>query len=305
MPDKNPFFTSDAEEHKANLNRTAREKLFADLGLPVATHNYDAVFEEKPEIIHPTVSSPEDSFISPTASINTTEDDDQPVDAIFQSTAEQPAADHVLFAESTVEAIEPASSQHEQLETEEEPLFTDLTEEAKAVTEASIEDNAADDMTVDQVPAALAEGQFENIVAAYQDLQKKLEANQLLINAERESIAELRNHMRQRNALGHEVAENTEGLNQGRQLIQTESCANLIQSINQVNDMIQHDGQQAAQLLSPIKAGIEVLELRVKHVNAIENLLTHMREGMALQKQLTTANQLVQDLGKFLGVNRH
>jgi hypothetical protein len=47
---------------------------------------------------------------------------------------------------------------------------------------------------------------------------------------------------------------------------------------------------------------VEVLELRIKHINAIENLLTHMEEGLMLQKQLSGADTLMHDLAKQLGL---
>ena len=299
MPDQNPFFSSDAEENKANINRAAREKLFADLGLtPVTKEDYVDVFGDSPEIKEP--ASVEPDFINTNAEKPTDAEAEAVVDAIFAATETEPATEELSF-EEPVEAV-PAASTSQVSSESSSSLFA---EDAEAEQSASSDMLTSADASDTASSQTLAEGQFASIVTAYQDLQQKLTANQALISAERESIAELRNHMRKLNALGHEFAENNDGLTQGRQLVQTDSCATLIRSINQVNEMIQQNGQQAAELLSPIKTGVEVLELRVKHVNAIENLLTHMREGMDLQKKLTQATHLVQELGQFLGVKAH
>lgn len=144
---------------------------------------------------------------------------------------------------------------------------------------------------------------LEPIVDAYTDLQQKLAAHQTLITAEREAIATLRQQMRQLNALGHDMSETRTGLDQGRQLVQADSCENLIRSIRQVNDLIQQDSQGAVQLMAPIKTSVEILELRVKHVSAIEHLLAHMQEGLKLQEQLAGADRLIHNLAKHLGLN--
>lgn len=304
MPENNPF-SSLADEKPANP-LTAREKLFADMGLSP---------DGKPELAD-VIAGSDDAFLDtdfdlePTAGVQAkpnhfmnlseaepklAQEEDVVVDAIFSSTeTEQPATPAVQaeafmldFAEPTVESIE------------EERLPT-LAEETATVESAANQPSA----TTAALLKSLDSAGLDTVVAAYTDLQKKLAANQTVISAEREAIAELRSHMRQLNALDHhDLTENSAGLEQSRKLIQADSCQNLLRSINQVNEMIQRDGQGAAQLLTPIKAGVEVLELRVKHVNAIESLLKHMQEGLVLQKQLSGADSLLHDLAKHLGLN--
>lgn len=304
MPENNPFSIL-ADEKPANP-LTAREKLFADMGLspdgkPELADVFagsddaflDADFDLEPAV---GVQAKPDHFMNLSeVESKLTPEEDMVVDAIFSSTETEQAATPAVqaeaftldFAEPTVESIE-----EEQLPT--------LAEETATVEPIANQPSA----TAAALLKSLDSAGLDTVVAAYTDLQKRLAANQTVISAEREAIAELRNHMRQLNALDHhDLTENSAGLEQSRKLIQADSCQNLLRSINQVNEMIQRDGQGAAQLLTPIKAGVEVLELRVKHVNAIESLLKHMQEGLVLQKQLSGADSLLHDLAKHLGLN--
>ncbi|MFZ1386012.1 MAG: hypothetical protein WBP46_02190 [Thiolinea sp.] len=297
MPENNPF-SSLADEKPANP-LTAREKLFADMGLspdgkPELADVFagsddaflDADFDLEPAV---GVQAKPDHFISlGKVEPKLAAEEDLVVDAIFSSTeTEKIEAPAVQVEAFTLHFAEPAV---ESIEEEQVPGFAEAAVNQPSATTAAL-------------LKSLDHAGLDTVVAAYTDLQKRLAANQTVISAEREAIAELRNHMRQLNALDHhDLTENSAGLEQSRKLIQADSCQNLLRSINQVNEMIQRDGQGVAQLLTPIKAGVEVLELRVKHVNAIESLLKHIQEGLALQKQLNGADSLLRDLAKHLGL---
>lgn len=303
MPENNPF-SSLADEKPANP-LTARERLFADMGLspdgkPELADVFagsddaflDADFDLEPAV---GVQAKPDHFMNLSeVESKLTPEEDMVVDAIFSSTETEQAATPAVQAEAfTLDFSEPT------VESIEEEQLPTLAEETATVEPIANQPSA----TTAALLKSLDSAGLDTVVAAYNDLQKKLVANQTVISAEREAIAELRNHMRQLNALDHELTENSAGLEQSLKLIQADSCQNLLRSISQVNEMIQRDGQGAAQLLTPIKAGVEVLELRVKHVNAIESLLKHMQEGLVLQKQLSGADSLLHDLAKHLGLN--
>lgn len=206
------------------------------------------------------------------------EEEDPVVDAIFTNTEPK-----------ETEVFTPASTSHD----------AELNNDVQTKPEP-VEPEAP---VAESVLKSLDRAGLEPIVNAYTDLQQKLAAHQTLITAEREAIAALRHQMRQLNALGHDMSETRTGLDQGRQLVQADSCESLIRSIRQVNDLIQQDSQGAVQLMAPIKTSVEILELRVKHVSAIEHLLAHMQEGLKLQEQLAGADRLIHNLAKHLGLN--
>lgn len=302
MPENNPFSILTDDTAKSSLS--AREQLVAEMGLnpPSKTEAVDGFAGANSSFLHTDfVSSQEPAAAS-------TNKEDVIVDAIFTSTEPETRSDSgstpdqpIIFIDEAHTELETALSTSSATEQGGSALNTmteqptDLVEPVTHLTSEPV--NTAALKSLDRAG-------LEHVVAAYSDLQQKLAANQTLIGVEREAIAELRNHMRQLNALGHEheVTENHAGLDLGRKLIQADSCTNLIRSISQVNEVIQQDSQRAAQLMAPIKAGVEVLELRIKHINAIENLLAHMQEGLMLQKQLSGADALMQDLAKHLGL---
>ena len=300
MPENNPFSTLPVG--KPNTNLTAREKLFADMGLSPQgkPESVDVFAEEDNKFLEADfdlapVETDNDDFISaskPEPISAAKEADEEVVDAIFSSTeTAKPALQEAVSEDLALAFAEPKVEQTE-LPSVETTKYTSFDEPAINQTEATT-----------AALKSLDRAGLDNVVDAYSDLQKKLAANQTLISAEREAIAELRNHIRQLNATDHEVAETSAGLDQSRKFIQADSCQNLLRSISQVNELIHQDSQRAAQLIKPIKAGVEVLELRVKHVNAIESLVEHMQEGLILQKQLTGADALVHDLAKHLGLS--
>lgn len=283
MPENNPFFIStEMDKYTATPEPTPKlspyEELRAELGL-----------------------NPPSKTAAETNNPSTTEEFEV-VDAIFTSTEPETT---VTEKTSLPELGSFSVASDTSVET---PLPTVAPEPIEQATHTVTEPQTqVQEATAYELPQPVAvklldRAGLEQVVTAYSDLQQKLAANQALISAERESIAELRNHMRQLNALGHELSDNREGLDLGRRLIQADSCENLMRSIGQVNEAIQQDSQRAAQLMIPLKAGVEVLELRIKHINAIENLLTHMEEGLMLQKQLSGANTLMHDLAKQLGL---
>lgn len=295
MPENNPFSILTDTDNPATSELapklSAHDALFAELGL------------NPPNRTEPTYQR--DHFLEAT-DLNKTED---VVDAIFTSTETETAPTHT--AEATTEATTPTelSPSFAEPESTAEAMQTTVAPEPAGqplttITEQATEtmEPASHESTYSAALKSLDHAGLEPVVAAYTDLQQKLAANQTLISAEREAIAELRNHMRQLNALGHELTDNHEGLDLGRRLIQADSCENLMRSISQVNEAIQQDTHRAAQLMTPIKTGVEILELRIKHINAIENLVAHMEEGLILQKQLSGADTLIHDLAKHLGL---
>lgn len=304
MPENNPF--SSLTDGKPTSTLSAREKLFADMGLsPQSKPEYTDIFaEENAKFLNSdlTAETKDIDLITLTEpeAIHAIKEEDVVIDAIFTHTAAKtPTTDTTILEELNM-ALQASQAEQNLLELTREQASQTL-KEATEQSATTLESLVSEPQSAAILKSLDSTG-LDQVRAAYTDLQQKLAANQTLISVEREAIAELRNHMRQLNAMGHDVAENNAGLDLGRKLIQADSCENLIRSISQVNEAIQQDGQRAAQLISPIKAGIEVLELRVKHINAIENLLAHMQDGLSLQKQLSGADALMHDLAKHLGL---
>lgn len=318
MPENNPFEIR--PETKPVSNLSAREKLFADMGLSPQGTPLDPVSTETDFLNADLIDSNSHDFISlsePQAKtqLQAAEEFDEEeliVDAIFTSTElpetshpEAPAAIESLtlepaHVENSFEPLKPIEPAEAKLET----AASEWVAEPATQTESLVVDHTATpESEALSALKSLDRASFEPILGAYTDLQQKLAANQALISAEREAIAALRNQMRQLNAQGHEASSTRLGLDQSRQLVQADSCENLIQSLGQVNQLIQQDSQRAMQLMAPIKLGIEILELRVKHVSAIESLLAHMQEGLKLQEQLAGADKLMHDLSNHLGLN--
>lgn len=285
MPENNAFSTP--LEHKVTPHLSAREKLFADMGLSPQSKLTDSFVQKDSSFLETDFSVESiDHFSKPkptdakTESIHPVEPDEElVVDAIFAATSdsEAQASEQTVLTATGVE----------------------LTQELLITESAAVGLEPATKAVLN----SLDQAGLDPIVAAYLDLQQKIAANQSLISTEREAIADLRNHMRQLNAHGHDLAENSTGLDQSRKLIQADSCENLISSLQQVNALIQADSQHAAKLITPIKVGVEILEVRVKHVSAIENLLAQMQTGLKLQQQLAGADALIHDLAQHLGLN--
>ena len=289
MPENHPFSILTDTDHTAKSELTpklsAHDALFAELGL-TPPHKTQPIYQQ-------------DRFAEDT------DPTEELVDAIFTSTETEIVPTNTAEATTLPEMSHPFVESEPKAETvlstvAPEPVDQALNTIADQAT-AAIEP-ASHESTYSAALKSLDRAGLEPVVAAYTDLQQKLAANQTLISAEREAIAELRNHMRQLNALGHELTDNHEGLDLGRRLIQADSCENLMRSISQVNEAIQQDTHRAAQLMTPIKAGVEILELRIKHINAIENLVAQMEEGLMLQKQLSGADTLIEHLAKHLGL---
>lgn len=327
MPENNPFEI--LPETKPNNTLSAREKLFADMGLSPQGRPLEPILDDT-DFLNADFKT-DDDFISLTDTttsqpieIETVADEDMVVDAIFPSTDPETTSSQELVLEpeqtthdfdiDNLTAVFPNVSKQvvtnkDELALPKKPLELEVnsnelvTELALQEEQAPLTNTAVPEPETMSVLKSLDRAGFDPIVDAYTDLQQKLAANQALINAEREAIAALRHQMRQLNAHGSDMSETRVGLDQGRQLVQADSCENLIRSIGQVNELIQQDSQGAVQLMTSIKAGVEVLELRVKHVNAIENLLAHMQEGLKLQEQLAGADTLIHNLAKQLGLN--
>lgn len=284
MPENNPFFIStEMDKYTATPEPTPKlspyEELRAELGLNPPS-------KTAPETNNPNIT-----------------EEFEVVDAIFTSTEPETAiTEKTSLPELGSFSVASDASVETTLSTVTTPEPTEQAIHTVTESQIQVQEATAHELPQPAAVKLLDRTGLEQVVTAYSDLQQKLAANQALISAERESIAELRNHMRQLNALGHELSDNREGLDLGRRLIQADSCENLMRSIGQVNEAIQQDSQRAAQLMIPLKAGVEVLELRIKHINAIENLLTHMEEGLMLQKQLSGADTLMHDLAKQLGL---
>lgn len=323
MPENNPFEAF--PETKSSSNLSTREKLFADMGLspqapssnPVLTDDFLQVgFTTDTANPLTTLTEP---ATTPSKHTELVEENDKIVDAIFTSTQPPEPTQFTPVPEAfTAQPTEHDSVLPEltaALQTESEPATTadpvtrlegvsaEHSDQPELKVESALVETTANAPETLSVLKSLDRVGLAPIVDAYTDLQQKLVAHQTLISAEREAIATLRNQMRQLNARGHDMSETWIGLDQGRQLVQVDSCENLIRSISQINEVIQQDSQHAVQLIAPIKTGVEILELRVKHISAIENLLVHMQEGLKLQEQLAGANTLIHNLAKQLGLN--
>lgn len=136
---------------------------------------------------------------------------------------------------------------------------------------------------------------------AYQGLHAQLQENQRLIQEGRDSIAAQRSRMRELAAVAY-GSDEEQNFHHGKVEVHNDSCGALIDQVEQIRDNIYHNTGQAESLLVPFKNGVELLELRVRHVRAIEAMLPRMKEGIALQDRLLEADVLLEGLAKQLGV---
>lgn len=144
---------------------------------------------------------------------------------------------------------------------------------------------------------------FSHLETAYQSLQNKVTENQVLIHYGREQIAALRKQMRdlQSDCQFDEVNDENE-LHQGKVTIQNDSCNALISHAEQIREHIYHNSTHAESLIQPLKKQVALLELRVQHVRAIEQLLSYIRIGIALEQRVADIDAFLETLAQKLEV---
>jgi hypothetical protein len=76
----------------------------------------------------------------------------------------------------------------------------------------------------------------------------------------------------------------------------------LISHAEQIREHIYNNSDHAASLLAPLKASVDLLELRVQHVRALEQLLENVKMGLALQERLLEVNLVIEALASKLEV---
>jgi len=141
---------------------------------------------------------------------------------------------------------------------------------------------------------------LSRVEAAYHTLQGKLAGTQQVIQENRTKIAALRSRMRE---LAVDTADANDGedeLHNGKLLVQHDSCDTLISQAEQIREHIYNNSGHAESLLVPLKASVELLDLRLQHVRGIEQLLENVKTGMALQDRLLGIDQAIKSLADKL-----
>lgn len=132
---------------------------------------------------------------------------------------------------------------------------------------------------------------------AYQSLQTKYTENQQLIQEKRNQIADLRTRMRELAADNQVDTQNgEEALHNGKLLVQHDSCSTLISHAEQIREHIYHNSSHAESLLAPMKASLELLELRLQYVRNLEGFVAEVKTGLGLQERLHDIDQVIATL---------
>lgn len=196
-------------------------------------------------------------------------------------------ADAVNVAEHAVENITPAEAEHV------------VENVAPVEAEHAVEDLApAEAEQPEPVVAEAAElSLLAKVEQAYQSLQTKYTENQQLIQEKRNQIADLRARMRELAADNQVDTQNgEEALHNGKLLVQHDSCSTLISHAEQIREHIYHNSSHAESLLAPMKASLELLELRLQYVRNLEGFVAEVKTGLGLQERLHDIDQVIATL---------
>jgi hypothetical protein len=219
---------------------------------------------------------------------------------VEEESADAPAAEAVV--EEASADVPPTENVAEEASTDAPPAETDTVEE----TAVEPEQPAAEPIVAAAEPEPEAVPQpslLSRVEAAYHALQGKLAGNQQVIQENRTKIAALRSRMRELAADSQADANDGEDeLHNGKLLVQHDSCGTLISQAEQIREHIYNNSGHAESLLAPLKASVELLDLRLQHVRGIEQLLENVKTGMALQDRLLDIDLIVESLANKLEV---
>jgi hypothetical protein len=159
-------------------------------------------------------------------------------------------------------------------------------------------------VTVEAQPEAVPESSLlSRVEQAYYSLQAKLTDSQRTLQENRANIAVLRSRIRALAADSQpNIYEDENELHNSKVLVQHDSCSTLISHAEQIREHIYNNSDHAASLLAPLKASVDLLELRVQHVRALEQLLENVKMGLALQERLLEVNLVIEALASKLEV---
>ena len=147
----------------------------------------------------------------------------------------------------------------------------------------------------------MALSRFALLESTYQKLQGRIADNQVLIQQARDTIAQLRQRIRETQQDLHFDESNDENeLHQAKVSVQNDHCGTLIAQAEQIREHIYHNSSHAEYLLNPLKQQVAMLELRIQHVRAIEQLLTHIRTGMELEQHQAEIDGVLEMLAQKL-----
>lgn len=191
-----------------------------------------------------------------------------------------------------------------------EHVFNEFTNESTLnVMETEMEtnivpsSNQVETITVSDSQIKQDISRFSSLEAAYQSLQNKVTENQVLIHYGREQISALRKQIRDLQSDFQFDEVNDEGeLHQSKVCVQNDDCNALVSHAEQIREHIYHNSTHAESLLQPLKKQVALLELRVQHVRAIEKLLNHIRDGIALEQRVTDIDGVLAVLAQKLDV---
>jgi hypothetical protein len=138
---------------------------------------------------------------------------------------------------------------------------------------------------------------LSRVETAYTTLQKNLAENQKKIQENRIHIAELRIRMRELAADNRADTHDMEDeLHNSKLLVQHDSCSTLMSQVEQIREHIYNNNRHARSLLSPLRNTVELLDLRVQHIGALEDLLENVKTGMKLQDHLLEIDLAIESL---------
>lgn len=144
---------------------------------------------------------------------------------------------------------------------------------------------------------------LSRVESAYCSLQIKFSDHQRLLLESRSEIMALRHRIKelvldtQANPDEHE-----DELHQCKLSVQHDDCATLITHAEQIREHIYNNSNHAISLLTPLKASVELLELRLKHIRALEQLLENIKLGLAMQDRLLEIDLLIESLASKLDI---
>lgn len=136
---------------------------------------------------------------------------------------------------------------------------------------------------------------------AYNSLQDKFTKNQQLLLESRSEIMALRLKI---NKLTTDVQinEDKDALHKCKLLAQDNNCTALISHAEQIREHLYNNSNHAISLLIPLKANVDLLELRLQHIQALESFLENVKVGLEIQDRLLEIDLVIESLASKLEI---
>lgn len=144
---------------------------------------------------------------------------------------------------------------------------------------------------------------LSRVESAYCSLQIKFSDHQRLLLESRSEIMALRHRIKELTADAQiNPEEHEDELHQCKLSVQDDDCTTLIGHAEQIREHIYNNSNHAMSLLTPLKASVELLELRLKHICALELLLDNIKLGLSMQDRLLEVDLVIESLASKLDI---